>query len=192
MLENYWKILTVTLITCLWAEELDRLARSQTLFLESAGAPSPPVTTGTTAAFTLHIFSSSSFSLQYFSSFTCSFFQMLLAVTWDCYIYHHCLLLMVLHHNYVVVGSWLWHSPPSERSPVLTLGLPAYTQMFLYTMPATWLWCSMYALPACILQSAVMCWMVSVAHLHSLHLGVVDVGLRQSVLCFGPAVPSHW
>lgn len=89
-------------------------------------------------------------------------------------------------------GSWLWHSPPSERSPVLTLGLPAYTQMFLYTMPATWLWCSMYALPACILQSAVMCWMVSVAHLHSLHLGVVDVGLRQSVLCFGPAVPSHW
>lgn len=101
MLENYWKILTVTLITCLWAEELDRLARSQTLFLESAGAPSPPVTTGTTAAFTLHIFSSSSFSLQYFSSFTCSFFQMLLAVTWDCYIYHHCLLLMVLHHSYV-------------------------------------------------------------------------------------------
>lgn len=126
MLENYWKILTVTLMTFLWAEELDRLARSQTLFLESAGAPSPPVTTGTTAAFTLHIFSSSSFSLQYFSSFTCSFFQMLLAVTWDCYIYHHCLLLMVLYlvpqglgfdilHLLRCLPFWPWGFQPIHR-----------------------------------------------------------------------------
>uniref|UniRef100_A0A3P9CA07 Taste receptor type 1 member 3 n=1 Tax=Maylandia zebra TaxID=106582 RepID=A0A3P9CA07_9CICH len=44
-------------------------------------------------------------------------------------------------------------------------------QMFLYTMPATWLWRSMYALPASILHPAVMCWIVSGASLHSLHLG---------------------
>ena len=36
--------------------------------------PSAPIITGTTAAFTHHIFSCSSFSPWYFSSFSCSFF----------------------------------------------------------------------------------------------------------------------
>lgn len=43
----------------------------------------------------------------------------------------------------------------------LWISRPYSSQMFLYTMPHTWLWCSMYALPANILSPAVMCWIVS-------------------------------
>uniref|UniRef100_A0AAX7UZ72 Immunoglobulin V-set domain-containing protein n=1 Tax=Astatotilapia calliptera TaxID=8154 RepID=A0AAX7UZ72_ASTCA len=41
--------------------------------------PSAPITTGTTVTFTLHILSSSSLSPLYFSSFSCSFFLILLS-----------------------------------------------------------------------------------------------------------------
>lgn len=60
--------------------------RSQMLFLVSAWSHSPTtevntpsvvITTGTTAAFTFHIYLSSSFSPQYFSHFSCSFLLML-------------------------------------------------------------------------------------------------------------------
>ncbi len=46
--------------------------------------------------------------------------------------------------------------------------------MFLCTMPATWLWHPMYAVPACVLRSAIMCWTVPAAFLYSLP-GVLSV-----------------
>lgn len=42
--------------------------------------PSAPITTGNTGAFSLHIFLSSSLSPCYYSSFSCSFFVMLLSL----------------------------------------------------------------------------------------------------------------
>lgn len=42
-------------------------------------------------------------------------------------------------------------------------------QMFLYTIPASWLRCSMYDLPAWILHPVIVCWTVSGTPLHSRH-----------------------
>ena len=126
------------------------------------------------------------------------------AVTWYCYIYHHCLFLMFVKHKLVgylslvcqpvsgsPTGSWLGYSPPALKvSPILTERLEGqtYTQMFLYFMPATCLWCSMYAQPSCILQPAVMCWIVSEA---SLHVFSWSATISASVLFFSRAFSSH-
>ncbi len=108
---------------------------------------------------------------------------------------------------------WIWetHRIPA-RSFLTTLGgvvhsdsgtsSPYSVQMFLDTIPATWLRHFLYAVPACILHLAIMCWTVS-ASLHSLHLGYpvpIDLVLSAcscaamisaSVLSFIPAFSSH-
>ena len=48
---------------------------------------------------------------------------------------------------------------------------PFSMRIFIYTMPTTWLWHSKFAIPAFILQPAVMCWIVSGASFYSLQLG---------------------
>lgn len=60
-------------------------------------APSAPITSGSTVAFTSPTFSSFAFSLFYFSSFLCSFILMLLCPGID----HHCCLLLFVEHKNV-------------------------------------------------------------------------------------------
>uniref|UniRef100_A0A669AZ21 mitogen-activated protein kinase kinase kinase n=1 Tax=Oreochromis niloticus TaxID=8128 RepID=A0A669AZ21_ORENI len=150
-------------------------------------APSAPITTGTTVTFTLHILSSSSLSPWYFSSFSCSFFLMLLSfgtATSITTAVFFCLSTTTMSGwlATTILSVCIWKSHRIlARSFSITLGGISHfdlgtsrlysAQMFLYTMPATWLWRSMYALPASILHPAVMCWIVSGASLHSLHLG---------------------
>ena len=89
---------------------------------------------------------SSSFSLWCFSSFSSFSF---VPSSWFCYhseMYHYCiLLLLVNHHNIrlIILLVWIWKS-----HRILPWLFSA--QMFLYTMPATWLWRSKNALPGCI------------------------------------------
>lgn len=64
---------------------------------------------------------------------------------------------------------------------------PYATQMFFYTIPATW-WClSVYAVLACILHPVYLSWIVSRAPLHlwSWCLGrLLPLWIRKSVLSF--------
>uniref|UniRef100_A0A3P9CAH7 Taste receptor type 1 member 3 n=1 Tax=Maylandia zebra TaxID=106582 RepID=A0A3P9CAH7_9CICH len=155
--------------------------------LQVITAPSAPITTGTTVTFTLHILSSFSLSPWYFSSFSCSFFLILLSfgtATLITTAVFFCLSTTTMSGwlATTILSVCIWKSHRIlARSFSTTLGGISHfdlgtsrlysAQMFLYTMPATWLWRSMYALPASILHPAVMCWIVSGASLHSLHLG---------------------
>lgn len=87
------------------------------------------------------------------------------AVAWDCYVYQPCLLLLFVNqHNVWLVSHHqlvsLYLEAPQDLGLVilnhLRRCLPYSVQMFLYTMPATWLWRSMYAVPACIIHPAIM------------------------------------
>lgn len=69
--------------------------------------------------------------------------------------------LEVPQYLHLVVLNYLWRFIPSS---------PFLLQMFWYTILATWLWCSMYAFPASIFDSAVICCTISRAFLHCLHL----------------------
>lgn len=50
----------------------------------------------------------------------------------------------------------------------LGTSIPYSTQMFLYVIPATWLYHSVYAAPACVIHFAIVCCTISGASLHSL------------------------
>jgi len=133
--------------------------------------PSAPITTDTTVVFTSQIYSTSSFSPASFFFLNHLVFLLLdVAVTWNCYIYHFCLLLkFVNNHNVWLVSHWQF-----KPNRVLALSFsttsggishfdfwtfnPYSAQMLLYTIPATWLWRSMYAVPACIFHPTTMCW----------------------------------
>uniref|UniRef100_A0A674P3J4 Kinesin-like protein n=1 Tax=Takifugu rubripes TaxID=31033 RepID=A0A674P3J4_TAKRU len=96
------RILAVPRTVLFWREISDLVSAICWSHLLSLGvtAPSVPITTGTTVSFMAHILSISSFSPWYFSGFSCSFFPDV-AITWDCYIYHHHCLLVFIHHHYV-------------------------------------------------------------------------------------------
>ena len=83
--------------------------------------PSAPFTTRTTVAFTLTLLSALGISQASRVIFPD------VAVTWDCYIYHHFLRLVITSLSISVsrspTGSWFCHSPLSlEVSPILTYG----------------------------------------------------------------------
>lgn len=115
------------------------------------------------------------------------FFLPDVAVTRDCQICYNCLLLLFVHYHYVQlvsdhylvclsgsgssIGSSFGYSTTTFGSVSnLDLGTsnPYSVQMLWYTMPATWLWHYMHALPASILQPAVICHTVSGEPLQSL------------------------
>ncbi|TWW56342.1 Plexin-A1 [Takifugu flavidus] len=107
----------------------------------------------------------------YFSSFSCSFFLMLLllGIATSIITVFRCLSTTTMSGwlATTILSVWIWkshrilaclfsstfggvsHLDPGTSSPYSV-------QMFLYTMPATWLCCSMYALPANILHPAVI------------------------------------
>ena len=101
------------------------------------------------------------------------------AIDWNCYIYHYCLLLQFVdHHNVQLVSHRrykvsLYLEVLQDLNSVILYHFncetsnPNSAQMFLCTI----LWRFMYAIFACILHPATMCWTVSKASLNSLHLG---------------------
>ncbi|KAI3354393.1 hypothetical protein L3Q82_018913, partial [Scortum barcoo] len=144
-------------------------------------ALSTPITRGITDVFTPHILSNCSLSPWYFSSFSCSFFLMLLSFTTSISTALFCYLSTTTMSGWFIItclSVCIWKSHRILARPFSTtfgdvshFDLGTSVQIFLYTMPATWLWRSMYALPASILHPAVTCWIVSGASLHSLRLG---------------------
>ena len=177
--------------------------------------PSAPITTDTTVVFTSQIYSTSSFSPASFFFLNHLVFLLLdVAVTWNCYIYHFCLLLkFVNNHNVWLVSHWQF-----KPNRVLALSFsttsggishfdfwtfnPYSAQMLLYTIPATWLWRSMYAVPASYTRYHVLdCIRGLFAQLApGVQAGVVDPGLfcswaamiSASKMSFRPASSNHW
>lgn len=102
------------------------------------------------------IFSSSSLSCRDFSNFSCSFFLMFLSLGITMAIFL-CLFTTTMSgwlamNILSLSGTWPYTGytqPCVGAYPIFNLKLsrPYLVQMFLYTMPATWLWDVMYALP---------------------------------------------
>ncbi len=131
------------------------------------------ITTGTTVAFTPHIFFSSSCSPWYFSSFLCSFFLMLLSLgiaTSITTAFFRCLSTTTMSSwlATTILSVWIWNSHRIFAQSFSTIfggvfhldlrtSSPYSTQMLRYTLPAIWLWRSIYALSASTLHPTVMC-----------------------------------
>ena len=116
-------------------------------------APSAPITTGIALVLTFHISSSCSFNPWY------------VAVSRYCHICYYCLLL--LFRNVALLFSTNFCGVPHRD---LGNSDPYWVQMFLYTIPATWSCLSIYAVPACILHPASICWTVSGASLQNIYI----------------------
>lgn len=117
------------------------------------------------------------------------FCELDVAFSQDLYVYNHCLLLLLVHQHDVrlvcyqqfvsldlevqqdlssVILNHFKRCLPFWPNPNPKPSSPYSAQMFRYTMPTTWLYRSMCAVPACIVHPTIMCWTVSVTSLHIL------------------------